>query len=282
MDFFGIKLIPISQKEKVKIMNNQNQFKFLNKGISTPIGIFIIVLVTIIAGAGIFAYQYYWLVEEEIEIPEEAQPPSEEKVEIPEEAQPLDKTVDWRTYQDIPFQDLPHHKPWGYEFKYPQEFILKSGDHSDYPTGSFLKSHQGGAGIWSSPVVVSVRLPASAYSGTNFQSAWLTIAYDSDIANFPTCQELEKNRIIEKMTKSQVIKGVTWYKGITDGVALGTTIKSRVYHAFHNDMCYETSLHIATAAMESYGHSLLITEVNESEVWNRMEDIRSTFRFLGE
>ena len=47
-------------------MPNQNFSKFLNKGISTPIGILIIVLVAIIAGGGILAWQYLEIPTEEI------------------------------------------------------------------------------------------------------------------------------------------------------------------------------------------------------------------------
>ncbi|MCK4454246.1 hypothetical protein KAU51_02770 [Candidatus Parcubacteria bacterium] len=61
-------------------MSNQNQFKFLNKGISTPIGILIIVLVAGIAG-GIVVWQYGWLSEREGEMSKEKLP---EEV-IPEE-----------------------------------------------------------------------------------------------------------------------------------------------------------------------------------------------------
>jgi len=55
-------------------MNNQNLFKFLNKGISTLIGIFIIVLVASIVGGGILAWQYGWMSEESNRIPLKAIP----------------------------------------------------------------------------------------------------------------------------------------------------------------------------------------------------------------
>jgi len=197
----------------------------------------------------------------------------------PEEI-PVDETSDWKTYQEKPFQDLQPHKPWKFEFKYPKEFVLKQGDHLDFPSGSFLKAHRSGAGVWSAKVAISVILPQSAYPSTNFQSAWVTIAYDPDIANLPNCQELERNQIVEKMTESQVINEVTWYKGMTGGAALGTAIKSKVYHTLHNDMCYEVSLHLATTNIGNLDPALDIKPVDESEVWSKLESVLSTFRFL--
>ena len=197
----------------------------------------------------------------------------------PEEI-PVDETSDWKTYQEKPFQDLQPHKPWGFEFKYPKEFVLKQGDHLDFPSGSFLKAHRSGAGVSSAKVAISVILPQSVYPDTNFQSAWLTIAYDPDIANLPNCQELERNQIVEKMTESQVINGVTWYKGITGSAALGTAIKSKVYHTLHNNMCYEVSLHLATTNIGNFDPALGIKPVDESEVWSKLESVLSTFRFL--
>jgi len=191
-----------------------------------------------------------------------------------------DEAADWKTYQEKPFQDLQPHKPWKFEFKYPKEFVLKQGDHLDFPSGSFLKAHRSGAGVSSAKVAISVILPQSVYPGTNFQSAWVTIAYDPDIANLPNCQELERNQIVEKMTESQVINGVTWYKGITGSAALGTAIKSKVYHTLHNNMCYEVSLHLATTNIGNFDPALGIKPVDESEVWAKLESIFSTFKFL--
>ena len=85
-------------------MNQQNT-SFLNKGISAPIGILVIVLAAAIAGAGIFAYQYYWSLEEE--------------VEIPEETQPKDETADWKTYRN---------EEYGFEIKYPTDFKVNQNE----------------------------------------------------------------------------------------------------------------------------------------------------------
>ncbi|MGB2761923.1 MAG: hypothetical protein WBC21_00035 [Minisyncoccales bacterium] len=52
-------------------MSNQNFSKFLNRGISTPIGILIIVLVAFIVGGGILTWQYFGTPEEKVKTSEE-------------------------------------------------------------------------------------------------------------------------------------------------------------------------------------------------------------------
>jgi hypothetical protein len=64
--------------------------KFLNKGISTPIAITIIVVFAIILVGGALAYQYYW-------------PQAEENNR--------DETADWQTYKN---------EQYGFEVKYPK------------------------------------------------------------------------------------------------------------------------------------------------------------------
>lgn len=190
-----------------------------------------------------------------------------------------ENTPSYQIYQERPYDDLQPHESWGYEFNYPQEFTLENGDHPNYQTGSFLKTHQSGAGVWSAPIAVSVRLD-DAYAGTNFKSAWLTVAYDSDITTLENCQVSDRNSMAEKLTDTQTIHGVSWYKGVMSSAAAGTSVDSRIYHTLHNGMCYEVNLHIATTNIGNYDPSLGITAVNEDEVWSKLENIMSTFEFI--
>lgn len=190
-----------------------------------------------------------------------------------------ESTTNYQVYQERPYDDLQPHEPWGYEFKYPYEFTLKQGDHPNYPTGSFLKTHQSGAGTWSAPVAISIRLD-DAYLGTNFQSAWLTVAYDPDIANLENCRESHRNNMVEKLPDTQSINDISWYKGTMGSAATGTSIQSRVYHTLHNGMCYEVNLHIATTNISNYDPSSGITVSNEDEIWNQLENLLSTFIFI--
>ena len=75
--------------------------KFLNKGISTPLAITIIIVLAVVLIGGIFSYQYYYL------------PKQENQTEIPEIKTPeiqKDETADWKTYRS---------EKYGFEVKYP-------------------------------------------------------------------------------------------------------------------------------------------------------------------
>lgn len=72
-------------------------FNSLNQGISTTKGILVVVLVAVIAGGGILAYQYLW----------------QSEPETPPVQPPTDETANWLTYKN---------EYYGYEIKYPQDW----------------------------------------------------------------------------------------------------------------------------------------------------------------
>ena len=129
-------------------MSNQYQFKYLNKGISTPIGIFIIVLVAIIAGTGILAYQQWWLSEEKVEVPEE-------KVEVPKEKITEEEFIPLKSPPSPSFiKSLNNVKDvkidFHYEGDYPgsgwartSEFYTPEGSDEEFLSLSKLKDRQG-------------------------------------------------------------------------------------------------------------------------------------------
>ena len=80
-------------------------FKSLNRAISTPIAIIIVIVVGLLTIGGVLAYQYYW------------QAPEEEISEETPEETPTDETADWKTYKN---------EEYGFEIKYP--YSTKIGD----------------------------------------------------------------------------------------------------------------------------------------------------------
>ncbi len=92
-------------------MDNQNQLKsILNKGVSAPAGILIIILVAVIACAGILAWQYFG---------------------IPEKRETGNETADWKTYRN---------EEYGYELKYPKDWTTE--EKTKEYTDTFRKYHR--------------------------------------------------------------------------------------------------------------------------------------------
>ena len=80
---------------------------FLNRGVSTPLAIGIIVALAVIVGAGVIAYQYQWQGAEE-----EAPAPIET---------PKDETAGWKMYSNTQY---------GFSFEYPSSWKLTPEDNS--------------------------------------------------------------------------------------------------------------------------------------------------------
>jgi len=74
-------------------------WKFLNKGMSTPIGILIIILVAVIVGGGVLAWQYGWL----------------GKILTPTPNSTSSETADWQTYRNEEYGfDIISPKGWDF------------------------------------------------------------------------------------------------------------------------------------------------------------------------
>jgi len=81
---------------------------FITQGKTNIKYILIIVILAVIAGGGILAYQYWWLPKQETQ-------PSE--IKLPEKVK--DETANWKTYRN---------KEYGFEVKYPKEWNIGVGD----------------------------------------------------------------------------------------------------------------------------------------------------------
>lgn len=94
-----------------------NYFKFFNKGISTPVGILVIVIFTLLV-VGILSWQWSELKKvemPEIEAPEEILPPSPSGEEII----PKDETANWKIYRN---------EEYGFELRYPRNLkVVEKG-----------------------------------------------------------------------------------------------------------------------------------------------------------
>ncbi len=183
-----------------------------------------------------------------------------------------DEIADWETYTSEEF---------GYLFKYPTDFALYHSDHPDYPTGSFFLQHTDPESLAGYPVAISstVAFPEGVYPDTNFKTAYVSVAVDPTIANLPDCRKYAAHGDIKEMSEEKEINGITFYTGTNSGAAAGTLSKTRIYHALHEEKCYELNLNLFTGNIASYEPGT-VEEIDEYEVWKELEDIASTFGFF--
>ena len=101
----------------------------LNKGVSTPIAITIIVVLVVLVGGGVLGYQYYWLPKQEVEAPKTEIPKTETSSQISIET-PKDETADRKTYRN---------EEYGFEIKYPDKYNYLKEDMSYPYSGGLAK-----------------------------------------------------------------------------------------------------------------------------------------------
>lgn len=130
-------------KRKNKIMNNQNFSKILSKGVSTPVGILIIVLVAVIASGGILAWQYFGavkekeevkvleekIVEKEIKVSKGAAEPESEYTATIKIGEKEGKEGEWNT---LTIYEYDGYKV-GFSIDYPSKFKVSYGAIGDTP-----------------------------------------------------------------------------------------------------------------------------------------------------
>lgn len=175
--------------------------------------------------------------------------------------------ADWKTYRD---------NANGFEFKYPPAFTVYKGDMPDYSIGSFLKEH---LSVGSSAMVnVSAAISRNSYPYTNFQAASVAIAFDPTIANISECRQFMKQGTLQNMSETKTVNGTTFYTDTAGGAAAGTLTTTKVYHALHNETCYEVDLTLITSNIGNYPAGT-VEAVDETAVWNTLENILTTFKF---
>ena len=154
---------------------------------------------------------------------------------------------------------------YGISFQYPGEWLNKASD-SSY---SSLEN-----------VLVVLELPKETYPGTNFSDASFSV-------NVQYAESLEAclalSSIIEsietfEVNRFETVNGVTYYTVNGGGAAAGNTYDSKYSRAYVDDNCFEIVQTLHTTNIGNYDPGT-VTEVNENEVWERLDDIFQTFTF---
>ena len=156
---------------------------------------------------------------------------------------------------------------YGFEFKYPTNFILYKPDSTKIVAQNYFD--RGGVNI------ISVAFPGGYYSGTNFNQGYLTVAFNGYIAQLNDCKTFPSE--LSKSLETLVINGVTLYGKAKSGVAAGTRYETEIYRGFKGDKCFEVNLNWSVGNIQNYSPGST-REVNEKEARQKLEAILSTFK----
>lgn len=177
-----------------------------------------------------------------------------------------DATRGWKVYRN---------NQHGFEFKYPNDFSLSQGADTQLSVGEFFEG--------SGNALATVSLAKEAYPATNFSRAFLTVSVSEDAKIEEKCRLIQREGEEKptQMTEIQYVDSIKFYKAEISGAAAGTLAENRVYHTFHNNLCYEVSLNLFTTNIAKYDPGT-VNEVDKSMVWPRLEGILGTFKFTGQ
>lgn len=214
--------------------------KYLNRGVSTPLAIGIIVVVAVLAGAGVLGYQYYYIPKQEANV---------ENVQ--------DETADWKTYTNTQY---------GYEIKYPSDY--KSQEiPTDSPTGLSINLPRGEATVHEiNNAIININLPDDCMFSSNALE-------DKNMLSFIETKQINGiNFYYYKNYLSQ-----QKYLGAYCGMSSGCQSRD-VYRTLYKGKCYEMAYNRSDRVFSSVDNYRIATqeEMNVPEVFDQ---IISTFKF---
>jgi hypothetical protein len=167
---------------------------------------------------------------------------------------------------------------YGVSFKYPKNYILKTGDEPQEMDlaglGQLKTNYVQPGGV----TVAAIELPRSSYPGTDFTSAYFGVSVNSTMSKeqcevfaFPKTEHPEN----EPNSVSKVKIAGTEYSMVEDqGGSDKEEARLKYFHRFENGNCYEFSMGLGTTDATVAG----LKPVNRSLVFGRMEQMLATVK----
>jgi len=170
----------------------------------------------------------------------------------------------WKIWQDG-FYNKTTDGFFGYEFQYPRDFDVYSGDRAN---GYLLPQET---------PLVQVRFPQDAYREpkSNFGEAYMTISYSTSTKD---CYQIPYDPALANLQDVD-INGVSWRFGTTTGVGAGQIYDSKVYRTISNDRCFEAVLTVHTGNIGNYEPP--VQEFDKSKAFSILGGILNSFKFYG-
>ena len=150
---------------------------------------------------------------------------------------------------------------YGFTFDYPKSMQLVT------PTYGNLKDE-----------VVQVEIPKSAYSGTNFDDAAISVSAQPS-KSLNDCLALSPPEGSDGFKTKTTINGVDFYMTNSNGAGAGNFYDSKVYRTFRStaDTCIEINETIHTSNIDNYTRGT-VTEVKHFNVQARLDPIVQSFK----
>jgi hypothetical protein len=151
---------------------------------------------------------------------------------------------------------------YGFTFVYPASMQLVT------PTYGNLKDE-----------VAQVQIPKSAYPGTNFDDAAISVSAQS-AKSLNDCLALSPPEGSDGFKTKTTINGVDFYMTDSSGAGAGNFYDSKVYRTLKSTggTCIEISETIHTSNIDNYTPGS-VTEVKQSDVQARLDPIVQSFKF---
>lgn len=169
-------------------------------------------------------------------------------------------------------------KQFKFGFKYPLDWSFYQPTDAAIYQRDYLQKSASGTGV--SNVLASVGLPANSYPKTDFSEAYAVVAASDAVASANACRLYisDTSRGLIPLPYKRKINGIAFFWGTSGGSASGSPLNTRVYHTFHNRICYEISLNLVYASGAGFVHRTK-KSVNQYDVFNRLETVLKTFSF---
>jgi hypothetical protein len=167
---------------------------------------------------------------------------------------------------------------YGVSFKYPRNYILKTGDEPQEMDlaglGQLKTNYVQPGGV----TVAAIELPRSSYPGTDFTSAYFGVSVNSSMSKeqcevfaFPKSEHPEN----EPNSVSKVKIAGNEYSMVEDqGGSDKEEARLKYFHHFENGNCYEFSMGLGTTDATVAG----LKPVNRSLVFGRMEQMLASVK----
>lgn len=177
-----------------------------------------------------------------------------------------------QTSQTI-FPNSYHSDNYGFTIQYPNDLGFITG----------VSQFRSAVGAFIPPcddnTVACVFYKRGTYPGTNFDSAGVSVNILADIKTEAACRKFDiQTSEVNTATGTQTVNGTLFYTGTGGGGATGHSDQIRSFHNFRNATCYEINLRIAQTNIDNYPPGT-IKAFNEREVWIKLEQVFSTFKF---